>query len=159
MTIKSYRILSLLFALLSLQSYSQNIKTTDYTVEIKKGKVIKENGEIHYEILTTLSNNSKDTLKYFSMSCSWQDFYSVDNKDLTVEVSLCDKNFPVVLFLPPNMSRREHLRLLIKQPKRDSRTTFKIGLNIMQAESSESKFDPSEETMKKNVIWSNTITM
>jgi hypothetical protein len=155
---KSYTVLSVLLSLY-LQSSSQTGQKAAYTLEIRKGKVINVNGKTYWEVLTTLTNASNDSLKYFSMSCSWQDFYSVDNKNLTIETSLCNKNIPVILSLPPNTCRRERLRLFTNEPKRNSNIRFKIGMNIMQASSSPFEFDPKEELKKKNVIWSNTIKM
>ena len=140
-------------------TFSQTEKNKDYTLTITKGKVVKENKQTFWVTPTTLTNNTKDTLKYFSMSCSWQDFYSVDNSKLQVEGTLCDKNIPTILTLAPGQSRAVEIRLLISQTMDASTINFKIGFNIMKVKSSANKFDFNEQTKKKNVIWSNIISM
>jgi hypothetical protein len=148
-----------LFAVLT---FSQTVKHDIYKLTIKKGRVEKQNKQTFLGIPTTLTNNSKDTLKYFSMSCNWQGFYSVENKKLQIETVECDKNIPIILVLAPRQSKTVKIRLLIS-PKMDaSEIKFKIGLNLMKVKKNNQKpldFDFKEEQKKKNVVWSNEISM
>ena len=95
------------------------------------------------------------------MSCSWQDFYSVDNNKLQVEGTPCDKNIPTILTLAPGQSRTVEIRLLISQTMDASEIKFKIGFNLMKASSTQKSFDFDfkEEQKKRNIIWSNIISM
>ena len=140
-------------------TYSQALKSKDYTLIINKVKVVKENKQTFWATPTTLFNNTKDTLKYFSMSCSWQDFYLVDNHKLKVEVIQCDKNIPIILTLAPGQSKTIIIRLLISQKMKPKTVKFKIGLNIMKVASLSNKLDLNEQRKKKNIIWSNIITI
>jgi len=154
-------ILTLIVLLLSSVTFSQTTKRESYTLTITKGKVIKESKQTFWVTPTTLTNNTKDTLKYFSMSCSWQDFYSVDNNKLQIEGTLCDKNIPEILILAPGQSKTVEIRLLINQTMDTSEVKFKIGFNLMKVSSTQKTFDfdYKEESKKKNVIWSNIISM
>lgn len=149
------------FFLFNTLTFSQTTKEANYTLTIIKGKVIKENKQIFWIIPTTLTNKTNDTLRYFSMSCSWQDFYSVDNNKLQVEGTSCDKNIPQILTLAPGQSRTVEIRLLISQTMNASKIKFKIGFNLMKVSSTQKSFDFDfkEENKKKNVIWSNIISM
>lgn len=142
-------------------TFSQTSKKESYTFTITKGKVVKENKQTFWVTPTTLTNNTTDTLRYFSMSCSWQDFYSVDNNKLKIEGALCGKNIPVILTLAPGQARTEEVRLLISQTMDASKIKFKIGFNLMKVSSIQKAFDFDfqEEQKKKNVIWSNLISM
>jgi hypothetical protein len=123
-------------------------------------KVIKENKQRFLITPTTLTNNTKDTLKYYSMSCSWQDFYSVDSKELQVDGQDCDKNIPIILTLAPGESKTVEIRLLMDQTIYASEIKFKIGFNLMKVSSTQKEFDFdfNEQQKKKNIIWSNIIS-
>lgn len=156
------RIILMITILLSNSvTFSQNYKNENYTLTIIKGKVVKENKQTFWETPTTLTNNTKDTLRYFSMSCSWQDFYSVDNNKLQIEGALCDKNAPTILTLAPGQTRTTVVRLLISQTMDAPDIKFKIGFNLMKVSKGQKLFDydHKEEQKKKNVIWSNVISM
>ena len=142
-------------------TFSQATKEAYYTLTIIKGKVIKENEQTIWVIPTTLTNNTKDTLRYFSMSCSWQELYSVDNNKLRVEIADCDKNIPTILILAPGQSRTLETRVLISQILDTSVTKFKIGFNLMKVWGTQkaSFSDFKEELKKGKVIWSNIISM
>lgn len=146
----------MLIGLCSFKSLEQ-----DYVLTIQKGKVLKQDKTTYWVIPTILANNSKDTLKYFSMSCSWQDFYSVDNRKLQIEPSLCDKNVPAILTLAPGQKKAVEIRLIISQTMDAPEIRFKIGFNLMQVDKAQTLFDYDykEEQKKKNVIWSNVISM
>lgn len=158
---KLFSISTILILLFSGFSYSQKTSENDYTLTIKKGKVTKENKQTFWVIPTTFTNNSKDTLRYYSMSCSWQDFYSVDNKKLKIEIAECDKNVPTILTLAPKQSKTVEIRLLISQTIYASEIKFKIGFNLMKVSKTQKPFDFDfkKEHKKENIIWSNLITM
>ncbi len=78
-----------------------------YTVTADETKISKATeGEYSYLkkkvflIPVTIHNNSNDALKYYSMTCSWQEFYHIDNKNLAVLISPCDKNVPKEVIVP-----------------------------------------------------------
>jgi hypothetical protein len=139
-------------------SCSQRAEKKDYTLEIGKGKVLKVDNQTFWVFPTTLTNMTKDTLKYFSKSCSWQDFHSVDNKKLEIEQALCDQNIPIVLTLPPNQSKTNELRLLINQTMDGTVVNFKIGFHLVHDQVFMDNYD-FQSQFNKNIIWSNQISM
>jgi hypothetical protein len=153
-------ILTIAVLLFNCVTFSQAAKKENYTLTIIKGKAIKENKQTFWITPTTLTNNTKDTLRYYSMSCSWQDFYSVDSNKLQVEGKECDKNIPTILILAPGQSRTVEIRLLISQTIDPSEIKFKIGFNLMKVSSTKKifDFDFKEEQKKRNIIWSNIIS-
>ena len=152
-------ILTIIIMFFAGLTFSQTSIKKDCRLKIEKGKIEKVDKQTFWVILATLTNQTKDTLKYFSMTCSWQDFYSVDNSKLQVEGTSCDKNIPTILTLAPGQSSTVEVKLLISQTMDASTIDFKIGFNIMKVKSSADKFDFNEQTKKKNVIWSNIISM
>jgi len=65
------------------------------------------------------------------------------------------------LTLAPGQSRTVEIRLLISQTMDASEINFRIGFNLMKASSTQKTFDFDfkEEQKKRNVIWSNIISM
>ena len=153
-------ILTIAVLLFNCLTFSQTVKKENYVLTIIKGKVIKENKQRFLITPTTLTNNTKDTLKYYSMSCSWQYFYSVDSKELQVDGQDCDKNIPIILSLAPGESKTVEIRLLMNRTIDASEIKFKIGLNLMKVSSTQKEFDFdfNEQQKKKNIIWSNIIS-
>lgn len=154
-------ILTIVFLVFNCVAFSQTSKKENYTLTIIKGKVIEENKQTFCITPATLTNNTKDTLRYYSMSCSWQDFYLVDNNNiLQVKREGCDKNIPTILKLAPGKSRTVNIKLLIKSSINTSKIKFKIGFNLMKVSSNQREldFDLKEREKKKNIIWSNIIS-
>ncbi|OYX83735.1 MAG: hypothetical protein B7Y83_10485 [Flavobacteriales bacterium 32-34-25] len=154
------RILIIAVLLFNCVTFSQTTKKENYTLRIIEGKVIKENKQIFWITPTTLTNNTKNTLRYYSMSCSWQDFYSVSSNKLQVVGKGCDKNIPTILTLAPGKSRTVKIRLLISKTIDTSEIKFKIGFNLMKVSSTQKEldFNSIEQQKKKNIIWSNIIS-
>jgi hypothetical protein len=147
-----------LFLPFSLLSPAKRTNVGLYQFHIEKGAFEKEHGQTYWVIPTTLTNHSNDTLKYYSMSCSWQDFYSVDNRKLQVETSICSKNMPVVLQLAPHQSKTTSLRLIIPQTLDATVIRFKIGFNLIKPQANDA-FVSNLRKKKENVLWSNTVAM
>ena len=152
----TFVILALLLAFCSFKSSEQ-----DYILNVQKGKSLKNKNETCWIIPTTLKNNTKDTLNYLSMTCSWEEFYSVDNSKLEVEQKACDKNMPKMLTLAPGQRETVEIKLIIIDSLDIAETKFKIGFNLMKV-SKKTIYNLNyieEEQKKKNVIWSNVISL
>ena len=141
-------------------TYSQVSKSKDYILTITKGRVEKIDKNTYWIIPTTFTNQSKDTLKYFSMSCSWSDFYTVDNRKLQVRGNDCDKNIPIILTLAPNACKTVEVYLQISQTMDASSISFRIGMHLVKAGKSTDNYNYfGEKENKKDIIWSNAIEM
>ncbi|AWH84434.1 hypothetical protein HYN59_04570 [Flavobacterium album] len=145
-------IITLCFA---ANSYCQ-ASNDNYILSIKKGKEVIERGKVFWVIPVTLTNSSKDTLKYYSMSCSWQDFYDVDNLNLHVEEVPCDKNVPEILQLAPG--KRKNVILRLEFTGNSSKINFRVGLNLIHY-SGKWMHGWDLPHSPKNMIWSNQIRM
>ena len=128
-----------------------------YTLKITKFNKEKIRGETFWLIECFLKNNSKDTLSYLSMSCSWTNFYAVNKKELEIEGFECDKNIATILQVASGQNRAVVLRLYKNRRfKTLTATSIKVGLNIIEANSTEYF---NEKLKKKNIIWSNSIAL
>jgi len=134
----------------------QSNELNNYTLSAEKINTLNDKGKTFLVVVTTLTNHSKDTLRYNSDSCSWQDYYFVNVPNLQVETTQCDKYIPIVLTLGPGQSRQVELRLLSK--RKVSQMKFKVGFHLLFDRVYTDNYELSEE-FRKNVIWSNEISM
>ena len=122
--------------------------------------MVKKGNDVFLEIPVILSNTSKDTLHYMSMSCSWQDFYTINTKKLNIPATDCDKNVPQRLSIPPNKSTTVVLNLTLEHYKENLPLKFKIGFDLIQLPDEEHWLTYSDNLNEgKNVIWSNEIIL
>ncbi|MCL9804885.1 DUF4352 domain-containing protein [Flavobacterium amniphilum] len=153
------QILIVIFILSFIGLHSFKSYNTDYVLTVKKGKTIKRNKQLYLIVPVTLTNNSKDILNYLSMSCSWEDLYVVDHKNLTIEGSVCDKNIPTILTLAPGKKKTVALKLITGQVSGTAKKEFKIGYNLIKSTKRQDLFQYSTLKKKKNIIWSNTVSI
>lgn len=119
-----------------------------------------KDGDINYlPIKTSLTNSLSDTVTYISMSCSWQDSYTTDTKDLFISVNECDKNVPQLIKIPPDSRRDTIIKLTTKKNIRQlTGLRFRIGFNFIRAKNNNEMFSKvSQLTKMNNVIWSDTL--
>jgi hypothetical protein len=155
---KQLTILIIVFISFYGQGVCQSNELNNYTLKAEKISTVNDRGKTFLVVMTTLTNHSKDTLKYNSDSCSWQDYYSVNEPYLQVETAQCDKYIPIVLTLAPGQSRQVELRLLSKRKTTVSQMKFKVGFHLLLDRVYKDDYEVSEE-FRKNVIWSNEISM
>ncbi len=149
----------LLLCFLHLPYPQNNGIKEDYVVSIKKGKLKTVDNEAFLEVPVSLTNNTKDTLYYLTMTCSWQDFYYIDNERLKGEEVPCDKNIFDLLKLAPGKTNTVALKLFYKNPTDSDPVTFKIGHNIVKVDDEFKRVKSYRELRKKkNIIWSNAVT-
>jgi hypothetical protein len=151
----------LIFFLLILQasteSNAQVTSKNNYTLKIERFLKESVRGTKFWLVECTLTNFSKDTLSYLTMSCSWTDFYSVDKKEFEIDGFECDKNIPTLITIAPGESRQEVLRLFNRKNLLDSKSKkFKVGLNLIITTST-SNF--KSKLKIKNILWSNVISL
>lgn len=145
---KQYFTIIFLFLLQTLIAQKIELKDLNLITE----KIIKfKNGNAKLKV--RLSNQSKHTLYYLSKTCSWQDFYSVNNDNLNIEIPDCDKNIFKVLVLAPNESRTVELKVKINKKEI---LEFKVCLNIIETKSI--RIQENKSLLKnKRILCSNNI--
>jgi hypothetical protein len=133
---------------------AQSLKESDYELKIEQTKVFKE--KCYLLVSVVLYNNSKDTLKYPSYSCTWPNNYVTDDEDrIYVDIPDCDKNIPITVLIPPKESKKVELK--INYPKGKSTLNFKVGMNIIESEKTIIKFKSKETQLKVLELWSKRI--
>lgn len=141
----------------STESNAQVAPKSNYTLKIERFFKESVRGTKFWLVECTLTNYSKDTLSYLTMSCSWTDFYSVDKKDFEIEGLVCDKNIPDLIKIAPGESRQEVLRLFNRKNLIDSKSQeFKVGLNLITTKSTNNL---KSKQKIKNILWSNVISL
>ncbi len=106
------------------------------------------------EIEIRLLNKSNDTLKYRTLSCSWQDFYLSNSENINISINNCDKNIPAIITVNPNESRTVKLTINITK---QIPNYFKIGLKLCQIKN----LEPSTKHNKLEnceIIWCSNIS-
>lgn len=96
-----------------------------------------------FHVAVTIENPTADTLQFPSMTCSYEDFFLVDDTvNFTVQPRFdCYSNVPCNITLPPNTKTDRYIMLRQLTSFRENPTKkIKIGMRL-----------------KKEVIWSNEL--
>ena len=129
-----------------------------YTLTAGRPEIKKASGEQWLQVWVTLTNTTKDTLKYYTMTCSWQNFYCIDNPDVKIEDVPCDKNIFTLITLPPGKSNTVLLKLY-PADNSHKQLSFKIGMNLVFYRKLLSSNEIRNEMDKRNIIWTKPITV
>jgi len=154
----------LMLSLLLFMACSKTMRMTKTdnnkcVLSIKKTELIIDEDVSYYNVPVTLTNTSDKTLNYYSLSCSWQDNYDVNNDKLYIEHVDCDKNSPIWLKIPSGKSETVFLKLILKKPLPPKQLSFKIGFNLIKLDKKIWEGILLHEPTIKNQIWSNEITL
>jgi hypothetical protein len=108
-------------------------------------------------------NYGDDTLKYLSMTCSWNDYYHVDNKMFNVYYSVCEFNTPCYVTVPPHGIQSEILEIIYDEKNLKDRR-FKVGVNINKDPLKHKpvtmfEFSSGFQLRNNNIVWSNEIEL
>jgi hypothetical protein len=109
-----------------------------------------------------LVNNTSDTLKYTSYSCSWQYSYIVANDNWKTEPNTCFRNVRTIVSIPPYQSETKILTLHKITGIRKSHTSdLRIGFNYIPPAIYLEKFSQKEidSYLSNLVLWSNKISV
>ncbi len=110
-----------------------------------------------FRIPVEIKNNSDDTLKYYSMSCSWMDFYHIDNENLAVFNSDCNKNVLKEVIVPPHSAHRDMVPFVCKAKNLKTPISFKVGLNVNKKIDYYTSYE--DELFVYNIVWSNKVQL
>ena len=134
--------------------------TSEYILSINQGIIGRRGNQTYLIVPTILTNNTNDTLKYLTMSCSWQEFYFVDNDMLHVAYRSCLYDSPIALVLAPHKSVETKVKLWIGQLLDGTKIRFKLGFNLIKVKSKDYKSLKKESwelRETKNILWSNSV--
>ena len=143
--------------LLSFEERKHFTLTADETKIKKVDKEYSYKNRNTFSIPVTLHNNSNKTLSYFSMDCSWQDFYHIDNRNLEVPIPICEENMSIVVKVPPHSMHTVMVPIVFKENKLKQSESFRIGLNI-NINAHNEMFDFNYDELRDfNLVWSNEV--
>jgi len=135
-----------------------------YTVTIDETRISKAaKGEYSYikekvfHIPVTVHNNSDETLKYYSMSCSWEEFYHIDNKNLEVLGFPCEKNIPREVIVPAHSVHTDIVAFVYNKNNPKITERFRVGLNINKNVKDDIFDGYDDELRRYNIVWSNEV--
>ncbi len=99
--------------------------------------------EKRFDVSLTIKNNSSKTIYIWLMTCSWTDYFIVNNDYIFIGGQDCDHNFPEIVEFKPGESK-EYKTTLIKSIKFDYAPKYTI-------------YGPQVETTKLGLITINNI--
>jgi hypothetical protein len=145
-----------------LLSFSKNIKAKlnkQYLFTVEKINVVHRNGEEYWTLKAVFKNNTKDTLKYQSMSCSYADFYNVSNNTFKIVKQNCLRNVAVIVTIPPYKTSEVELILIKNKNNKTNFNQFQIILHLVKVKNSKRRIKTNENksSKNKNRIYSNAI--
>jgi hypothetical protein len=151
------RIILILLVIVLSFGFSKLNSNKEVVFSIEKGKELRENNQLFQLIPTSLKNNSKDTLYYASMSCSWEDLYYVKNELLFNGID-CDKNSPVVITLAPKEIKKVTLKL--RKTHKIFYDHVKLAFNFIKLKNKTDRIDYNliSKINKSNLIYSNVVS-
>jgi hypothetical protein len=135
-----------------------------YTITTDENKISKAaKGEYSYakgnvfHIPVTVHNDSNEPLKYYSMSCSWQEFYHIDNENFKVLISPCDKNIPREVIVPAHSVHTDIVAFVYNKNNPKITERFRVGLNINKNVKDDIFGGYDDELRRYNIVWSNEV--
>jgi hypothetical protein len=154
-----YNWLLAFFVLFSMNVIAQTSHTGDYVLKAGNGKVESKNNLYFWKIPVTLTNQSNQPLRYFSLACSWTSFFALSDPDLQIVQQMCDKNEPKIVTLAAGKSTTVVLSIVIEKPADARNKSIKIGFNLLDAGNATNPYDLKLDDVysHKNLIWSNMI--
>lgn len=109
-------------------------------------------------VTATLFNPTKDTIHFASMSCSYSDYFLTDKSAYSIQVNLCERNFPIVLSIPPGDSMNRTLLLKPWNLAVLKNVQSRIGMYLQILKKKEFiNFEQYRKRKNAPVIWSDPI--
>jgi hypothetical protein len=124
--------------------------TTFNHIKPKKAKVV--------TVPVKLYNNGNDTLKFYSMTCSWYDFFGTNQSGISIPVWGCAKNVPTTVVVAPHKTYRKNLTIVYDHTIK-SGTRYRISMSLLKDTGNlgDTWNYWTGEFIRFNKIWSNGI--
>lgn len=112
-----------------------HVEIEDYKLTTDSVKIMNDDGNRYLLISAKLTNNSNDTLKYISWTCSPAYNITVESKKLTKRSSApideCLRNLPIVETLLPHSSIIIPVKLRFLEGANASSAKFRLGIRLI----------------------------
>jgi len=135
-----------LYTITAAETQMSNGKETIY-----RGK-----NETVYTIPVMIHNNSDQILEYYSMTCSWIDFYRIDSKYFKIPGASCVGNLPTIITVPAHSVHTDTISFFYTKKFKKKPVYFKVGLNINKNVHYD-LFGDEDQLTQYNIVWSNQI--
>jgi hypothetical protein len=156
-----YLIGTVLFLGIYFTGFSQLFKCVDpsrVAFTAKTESIRSMDQGVYIFIKTTIANNSSDTLRYLSMSCSWANYYVIDERAIHLPTFQCDKDTALLITVKPHQKEEKILRVISLLPvKQLHNLKFRVGFKFVQA--CDTDRASKELRRSKNTLWSNSLTI
>lgn len=106
----------------------------------------------------TLHNNADDMLRFYSMTCSWNEFWSIDCQYMELPGWACDKNVPEIIEVAPHQEYRKSLNIVYDSKVKHG-SLYRISMSLLKADQNikwAMGLSP-DEYVRYNKIWSNAV--
>ena len=149
----------LVFSCSSKKAVAETMQPLSLSAQVGSWKTVPP--KRYVSVITTLTNNTSDTLRFIIMSCSWQDAYAVDTKELSIYPVNCDKNIPELLAIPPHGQEQRALVLETEKSVEElQKVKFRVGFNGLTAKGPAEVFEKVDQLRDmRNVVWSAPISL
>lgn len=124
--------------------------TIDSLQKTNISETLEEENVDNYFIQISLKNNSNDTLKFWTMSCSWSANFIFDSNSIYFCPWDCNKNIPKCYLLKQNDIQTWRASVDVNKGY-DKSQKIKVGFILMRGESMNC------QNMKLDTIWSEPI--
>jgi hypothetical protein len=114
------------------------------------------------DVPVTVHNYGRDTLKYLSYTCSWEEYFHLDSRILKIQGFVCDYNIQCEITVPPGCSHTETLRVVYSSPDVKVPNRFRVGVNINKNALKlviPFGYDYGYQFATNNIIWSNEVQL
>jgi len=112
----------------------------------------------------SVHNNSNETLKFYSMSCSWYEFWATNQSDIKLADWECSKNSPEEIAIAPQQEYKRTLDIIYDLNVK-SGTEYQISMSLLKVPdivdwtSLYAWYNRPYEYVRFNKIWSDKITI
>jgi hypothetical protein len=128
----------------------------EYILSAKTRQVYTEGAQKYLLATVILTNNTSDTLKYLSWSCSYWAFYRLKSEELTWADYKCPKNLPRIKKLPPHRSDSVSLTFKVNEGNTDP-IKYTVGMELAKDEAGNLGNELSNKPLKSIIIWTDEV--
>jgi hypothetical protein len=155
---KSERILQicLLLFVVILKFSAVSRQMPAYLLAAKTTNVLTKGYQKRLVTMVLLTNNTSDTLKYLSMTCSIRDFYILKSQDLRWYPQTCLKNLPRTLILPPHKTDSVSFNFVVIDSLKNQ-IKYQIGMILAKDEGNNARSLLLFKPLKSDTLWSDWV--
>ena len=133
-------------------------KSKTIVLSVTTSSWIQDSSVAYLPVTAMLSNNTSSDTSFLIMSCSWDEFFEIDTKELSLLGWDCNKNVPERVRLSPNSTKRFELKLKSDTGKPKFGSRFRVGFNWLPVSDGDdiiNKYLQSREV--RNMIWTDIL--